>query len=300
MTVLGIDTSHHNTLPNFATLAANGIGFVISKASEGVGWKDPQFDASRAGAEGASQIFGGYHFARFGDAQAEANYFLSAATPRAGELVALDLEAAIPPGVDPVAWALAFSQVVKAAVGVPPLGYLNQSWLAAHDWSPLLAIGDGLWLPKYDGQPTGGPTGPWPFLAFKQFTDAAVIPGQPGGVDEDAFQGTLEQLKRYAIPAPITPPPPPPAPAPPPAPTFDVRAWRIVEGQSSPHVQNLQAWLNRMYPAYSHIGPLSEHYGPQTVAVLREFQARVGIKGGDGTNIGPQTAQALYSAGFRG
>jgi hypothetical protein len=49
-----------------------------------------------------------------------------------------------------------------------------------------------------------------------------------------------------------------------------------------------------------HINPVSGYYGDQTTAVVKEFQRRVGIKGGDGRNIGPQTRQAMYQFGFRG
>lgn len=211
MTVLGIDTSHHNPLPDFAALKRSGIGFVFAKATEGLGFVDPQYAASRAGAHSVGQIFGGYHFARPGDPVAQADYFLAHATPRPGELTELDLEdTAI---ADPVAFSAAWCERVKARTGAPPLIYLNSWFLGAYDWRPVLAVGDGLWLARYDGQPTGGPSGIWPVVAFKQFTDRATVPGQPGQVDEDAFNGDLATLVKYAIPQPQ-----PPAPAPVPAP----------------------------------------------------------------------------------
>lgn len=204
MTVLGIDTSHHNALPDFAALARGGIGFILAKATEGVGFADAQYAASRAGAHAAGMIFGSYHFARPGDPVAQADYYLSVAQPRPGEICALDLEDTTIP--DPVGFADAWCRRVKAATGAPPLLYLNSWFLTSYDWSRLLADGDALWLAKYDGQPTGGPSGVWPVVAVKQFTDRATVPGQPGPVDEDAFAGDLAALARYAIPGAPTPP----------------------------------------------------------------------------------------------
>lgn len=218
MVVLGIDRSHWNAMPNFTTLKANGIGFVINKGTEGSGLTDTTLAACRSGAKAAGLIFGSYHFATWGNVTSEVNWFLAQVKPQPGELVALDAEAAIPAGVDVVAWCDQFSRAVKARVGVAPLIYMNQSWLAGHNWAPVLADGDGLWLAKYDNATTGGALGPWPVMSMKQFTDAASIPGQVGTVDEDAFEGSLATLLKYAIPAPAPAPTPTPVPAPIPAP----------------------------------------------------------------------------------
>jgi peptidoglycan hydrolase-like protein with peptidoglycan-binding domain len=54
----------------------------------------------------------------------------------------------------------------------------------------------------------------------------------------------------------------------------------------------------RMFPAYNRYTP-NGIYGPATAAGLKEFQGRSGVSGGDGRNVGPQTKQALWKAGFR-
>jgi hypothetical protein len=71
-------------------------------------------------------------------------------------------------------------------------------------------------------------------------------------------------------------------------------------GQTSPPIKHAQLWFNENFQAYSHINPISGYYGDQTTAVVREFQARAGIRGGDGRNVGPQTRTAMYQHGFRG
>lgn len=216
MVLFGIDRSHWNAEPDFAAFKAAGGAFVICKATDGVGYKDLSFDACRAGTESVGLVFGSYHFAEWGNPVSEAQYYLSVATPRPGELVALDAESAIPAGVDVVAWSATFSKVVHDATGAWPLLYMNQNWLAGHNWASVAAT-DGLWLAKYDGLPTGGPIGQWPVMAMKQFTDSGVRPGVPGQIDVDAFQGDLAALLRYAVPRPGPGPAPQPIPTPAPA-----------------------------------------------------------------------------------
>lgn len=248
MVTRGIDRSHWNAEPDYAALKAGGHLFVLCKGTDGRGYKDPTYEPCRAGAEAAGLVFGGYHFAEWGDPTVEANYFLSQCSPRPGELVALDCEAAIPAGVDVVAWAVAWSKIIHAATGAWPLAYMNQSWLSAHNWAPLANLGDGLWLAKYDGLPTGGAIGPWPVLAMKQFTDAAVVPGESGAIDEDAFQGDLATLLKYAVPTP--PPAPAPAPTPPTQDGFDMgySQWAQADKDALLNDINTKIWTTPVQP----------------------------------------------------
>lgn len=89
----------------------------------------------------------------------------------------------------------------------------------------------------------------------------------------------------------------PPAPAPNGAGPASIPA--LVEGNTGAAVAKLQGWLNRMFPAYSRIDLAPQRYGPATRAVIAEFQRRSGIRTGDGRNLGPQTRDALWAAGYR-
>lgn len=73
------------------------------------------------------------------------------------------------------------------------------------------------------------------------------------------------------------------------------------EGDTGPAVAALQAFLNATFPLYSHIDLGPRRYGPQTVAVVAEFQRRAGVTGPDanGRTVGPRTWAALESFGFR-
>jgi hypothetical protein len=90
-------------------------------------------------------------------------------------------------------------------------------------------------------------------------------------------------------------------PAPPPPPGPGPESILLMEyGQTSPAIQHAQSWFNANFQSYSRINPVSGYYGDQTTAVVKEFQRRVGIRGGDGRNVGNQTRQAMYQFGFRG
>ncbi len=72
------------------------------------------------------------------------------------------------------------------------------------------------------------------------------------------------------------------------------------EGDTGPAVAALQKWLNATFPAYSHIDLGPRRYGPQTVAVIAEFQRRAGVTGpdADGRIVGPRTWAALEHHGY--
>lgn len=199
--LLGVDTSHFQGRPNLAAFKKAGGSFVIAKATEGNYFVDAEHDISRADALAAGLVFGSYHFTRLTNVAAEAAWFLQHAKPRPGELVALDVEVTVP-GVDMVAWADAFSRIIKAALGCPSIVYMNQSYLNGHNWAPVIADNDSLWLAKYDGSTAQPASGAWPLASFKQFTDKGVEPGFSGGVDVDEFYGDLAALMKYTVPAP--------------------------------------------------------------------------------------------------
>lgn len=70
-------------------------------------------------------------------------------------------------------------------------------------------------------------------------------------------------------------------------------------GETSDAVRHLQAFMNRVFPSYSHL-PVTGFYGDMTSQVIKEFQRRVGIGGGDGRNVGPLTRAKLFEHGYRG
>src|SRR5947209_3282825 len=177
----GTDISHHQGAPQFPAMKSAGHDFVVLKVSEGTGFVDPQFAASRAAAHAAGLVVGLYHFARAGDAGTEAAFFAGTVGSLApGEFAVLDWEV---PAADPVGWCTAWLTAVRGQLGVTPLIYLNRSTLGGHDWSPVVAADSGLWLATYDGSTDACGCGCWPGLAMKQYTDKGSVPGISGAVD---------------------------------------------------------------------------------------------------------------------
>jgi GH25 family lysozyme M1 (1,4-beta-N-acetylmuramidase) len=302
VSLLGIDISHYQGNPNEVALKAGGLSFVIEKATQGTSFLDPTYVVNRREALAAGLVNGGYHFAGGYDPVAEATFYCATVGQlNPGELAVLDFE--IPMG-DPVPWCLAWLKTTEARLGVKPLIYLNQSTVNGFDWSPVVAGDFGLWLAKYDQLQSVTAVKWWNGEAIKQYFDKGTVGGVAGEVDQDVFFGDLAALLKYGkagagkTPAPVPAPRPAPRPAPA-APVFDVRNFRAHIGATGTVFAHLQAWANRFFPAYAHIGPISPSYGPQTAAFLAEFCARQRVKS-DGRDIGPQTALLLYRAGFRG
>lgn len=92
--VRGIDVSAHNGAIDFDAVAADGIHFVMIKASEGTDWQDRSLTRNYAGARRAGLKVGLYHFFRFdspGDLQAL--NFADAASMRPSDMpLVIDLE----------------------------------------------------------------------------------------------------------------------------------------------------------------------------------------------------------------
>lgn len=75
----------------------------------------------------------------------------------------------------------------------------------------------------------------------------------------------------------------------------------LTEGDTGDYVHHVQDWFNENFPLYSSIDLGPRRYGPQTVAVVADFQRRVGITGPDanGRHLGPRTITEMRKLGFR-
>ena len=104
----GIDISNWQGDVNFDSVSKTQ-DFVIIKATEGVGYKDPRFEQYRAELRRLKIPTGYYHFARpdLGNSpEAEAEWFLKVIQPlQAGESLYLDFEVN---ASNPVSWCKSF------------------------------------------------------------------------------------------------------------------------------------------------------------------------------------------------
>ena len=77
-TVPGIDVSYWNAGIDWPKVRATGQRFAITKATEGITYKDPTFNNNWSGAKAAGLLRGAYHFFRCNvDAQKQADYFIN-------------------------------------------------------------------------------------------------------------------------------------------------------------------------------------------------------------------------------
>ena len=183
----GIDISSHQSGLHVAAMWAD---FVIVKATEDGDYVNPYMVSQAQATLGASKRLGFYHFARPGDAAAQARYFVSAVGAlRAKATLWLDWEAnAVPQGPG---WAKTFLDTVRSLTGSTPGIYMNGSAVNGYDWSAV-AREYPLWYaggPDYSdyGTSYSDPAVPnvsyWGAPLIHQYTEDGRLPGYSGTLD---------------------------------------------------------------------------------------------------------------------
>jgi len=223
----GIDVSNWQGSIDWLQVASDGYTFAFAKATEGTAFTDVTYAVNRSGTQGLGLRIGAYHFARpegSGDAAlvasaiAQADHFVDAAQPRAGDLPpVLDLEQS--GGLAQAAlakWTQAWLAEVTARTGLSPLVYTSPNfWKTKLGDTPAFAqSGTRLWLAHWTAGPS--PTVPaanWNGLgwSFWQWSDCQKVPGIAHCVDADRVNAADPSpflLRAYpaGAPAPATPP----------------------------------------------------------------------------------------------
>lgn len=235
-----IDVSSWQTGINVTT---SGAQIVVAKATEGVGYVNPDCDRVVQDALAAGQGVGVYHFAHTeNDARREAQYFVDNTRGYVGKGIVpiLDWEPSAPWNTD---WALTWLQTVEALWGTKPIIYMNQSTENAYDWSAVVAGNYGLWIAAYTlgytpvygfNPPSAQPTlYHWPFAVAWQYTSTGYVGDWGGALDLSVVYGDLNTWYAYAGSGPVAPTPAPqPTPQPSrPGTTCDTNCVIIQPGQ---------------------------------------------------------------------
>jgi GH25 family lysozyme M1 (1,4-beta-N-acetylmuramidase) len=211
-TVPGIDVSYWDAGIDWPKVRATGQRFVVAKATEGITYKDPTFDDNWFGAKSAGLLRGAYHFFRCNvDAKKQADYFIDyvKTVKDNGELPpVLDLETNDGASKDKiVVGAKIWLDRVEAAFGKKPIIYSGQYFLqdylvVAGGGPPAWAKDYPLWLAQYPYQYVEGmkPTLPrgWFSYTIWQYSDKGKVNGINASVDMNLFNGTLEELYKFA------------------------------------------------------------------------------------------------------
>ncbi|MEU6764220.1 lysozyme [Streptomyces sp. NPDC046853] len=203
----GHDVSSHQKHVNWKKAKAKGARFVYVKATESHTYRNPRFRHQYNGSRDAGLIRGAYHFAvpSKSSGKKQARYFM-----KHGGRWRADGRT-LPPALDiernpygkrkcygigkagMVNWIKSFSDEVKRQSGRRPVIYTTTKW-----WNDCTggsrAFGSthALWLAHWS--PTSGklPRG-WSYLTFWQHDNGGRLPG-----DQDLFNGSMTQLKRFA------------------------------------------------------------------------------------------------------
>jgi GH25 family lysozyme M1 (1,4-beta-N-acetylmuramidase) len=220
---LGIDVSQYQTEVDWQQVSDAGIAFAYIKASEGVAITDPLFAGHWQSARSAGLLRGAYHWFRPSvDALAQAQHFVALVGRGQSDLPpALDLEAETLDGVPVVTAANTAAHLedvrtwlvaVEAALGLRPVIYTSPGFweqVVSHlgdtpDWLRRYPLWVAAWIYRYtEGRQPLMPSdwNHWTFWQFGSPDDPRSVgwdvPGIPGGVDADAFQGTVAQLRAW-------------------------------------------------------------------------------------------------------
>lgn len=165
----------------------SGYDFYLIKASEGYGYKDSALDSHFNAVKSTGKLYGFYHYARpdLGNTpEAEADWFLSLVGQHAGNAIfALDYEGdSLSSGQE---WALRWLQRVYEKTGVRPVFYCSSSALPMFE--KIAKENFGLWVANWNVE--SPKIDPWSVFAFWQYTNRPI--------DQDYFNGTIEQYKKY-------------------------------------------------------------------------------------------------------
>ena len=235
-----IDVSSWQTGINVTT---SGAQIVVAKATEGIGYVNPDCDRVVQDALAAGQGVGVYHFAHTeNNALSEANYFIDNTRGYVGKGIVpiLDWEPSAPWDTG---WALTWLRTVEAAWGTKPIIYMNQSTENSYNWDSVVAGNYGLWIAAYTlgyapiygfNPPAAQPTlYHWPFAVAWQYTSTGYVGDWGGALDLSVVYGDLNTWYAYAGSGQSAPEPEPqPTPQPSaPGTTCDTNCVIIQSGQ---------------------------------------------------------------------
>lgn len=209
---LGVDVSghqHSSTVTiDWGQVAASGQTFAMVKATElytddttqqPVLYTNPYLHSDLAGASAQGLVVGSYAFAHpENSAVTQADDFAAAmGTLPAGSLPpVLDLEETGGLSVSAlVSWTQSFLVRLKADTGVTPMIYSSPGFWSSSMGGSTAFTGYPLWEANWTTNASPSPMGGWSTYTLWQFTDAATVPGISGNVDQDRFNGTLNQLR---------------------------------------------------------------------------------------------------------
>jgi GH25 family lysozyme M1 (1,4-beta-N-acetylmuramidase) len=205
--VNGIDVSNHDGTIDWSAVAQDGALFSYAKATEGLSYTDPDFQANSSGAKANDLYAGAYSFGRpdEGNPAAQADHLLSVSGhTEDGKTLPPMLDIEWPPArsrlpacynfspAAMVAWIRGFVAKIKASTGRDAVIYTATKWWDSCTADSTSFTGNPLFVANYTGAPTPLPAG-WTIWTLWQHADHGALPG-----DQDVFNGSRADLARLA------------------------------------------------------------------------------------------------------
>lgn len=200
-----LDVSSWQTGINVTT---SGAQIVVTKATEGTSYVNPDCSRVVRDALAAGQGVGVYHFAHTENSpRREAQYFIDHTREYIGKGIVpiLDWEPSRPWDTS---WALTWLRTVESAWGTKPIIYTYQYVENTYNWSSVVAGNYGLWIAAYTrgktpiygfNPPSKQPTlRHWPFAVAWQYTGNGRLKNWRGPLDLSVVYGDLNTWYAYA------------------------------------------------------------------------------------------------------
>ncbi|MEV7970929.1 GH25 family lysozyme [Sphaerisporangium sp. NPDC088356] len=210
--VAGTDVSNHDGTINWGDVAAKGVKFGWAKATEGLDFVDPQFNANYHGAKNNGVYIGAYAFGRpdkgVGTGKAQADYLVDHAQyVNDGKTLPLQLDIEWPwwttaapiypcyglSSSQMVTWIRDFVNEVKSRTGRDAAIYTNPNWWNQCTGGNGSFSANALETSNYSGSPGALPAGWSRFTAWQYAGSSSSLPGSP-----TVFNSTLSDLAAFA------------------------------------------------------------------------------------------------------
>ena len=188
---------------DWAAAKAHGVDFALVKATEGIDYTNPNFQADTNGMRAAGILRGAYHFPRFDqNPEAQADYY-------AKEVFSQNAFGSLPPILDVernngqpanviIDWMHRWLNRVQLLTGRMPIVYTCPGF-----WKSDVANSNEftkypLWVADWNGNPQPELIGGWPGWVFWQQTNKAQIPGINAEVDHNVYNPNFGPLEIWA------------------------------------------------------------------------------------------------------
>ena len=227
----GIDVSKYQPAVSWSEVLRAGNVFAFARATYGSGEVDPYFNSHWQGMKAAGVVRGPYHFfVTAEDATRQAELFVrTVGSLESGDLPpVLDVEQQSGTGSNLVGGVRTWLDVVEQGLGRRPIIYTGPAF-----WNANLTDGFGgypLWVAEY-GVPSPKPVKGWDAWTFWQHSESGSVPGIPGDVDLNYFNGSLSDLEALTNAPAGSPPPAAPA-EPAPAPSSGSQTYTVQTGDT--------------------------------------------------------------------